>query len=172
MTPVKKKSAIRRTAVRETGVSRHHIGVQLRAPLKPPIHHRAVYRIGGFKGGPHMGPHYAESPNLVQSFNFKFGPKLHRKIAPKLRRKLLHYTLGPGWNFSYRLSERLVFLAILRPPPLHSLGIILLWCSGAFQGGPQLAANDAERSYASRHHSHDRCRISRTVLDILHRSGL
>ena len=45
----RKATAIRRKAVREAGVSRHH-GASLRAPLKPlrPSQH---YRTDGFEGG-------------------------------------------------------------------------------------------------------------------------
>jgi len=54
VTRLKKKTAIRRIAVRETGVSRHH-GGSTKGPPKPigPSQH---YRIEGFKGGPQLVP--------------------------------------------------------------------------------------------------------------------
>jgi len=53
-----KTAAIRRTAVREAGVSRHHRATIECPPETPPTSEH--YRIEGFKGGPLIGPHYAE----------------------------------------------------------------------------------------------------------------
>ena len=50
---------IRRIAVRENGVSRHHGGV-FEGSLKT-IRTSQHYRIEGFKGGPQLGPNYAET---------------------------------------------------------------------------------------------------------------
>jgi len=53
-----KTTPIRRTAVRETGVSWHHGGL-IEGPHEIP-HISQHYRIEGFKGGPQLGPHCAE----------------------------------------------------------------------------------------------------------------
>ena len=54
----RKELAIRRIAVRETGVFSHH-GGQIEGPLKSlgPFQHNP---IGEFKGGLQLGPHYAK----------------------------------------------------------------------------------------------------------------
>ena len=45
-----KTTAIRRIAVRETGVSQQYHVPHRGHPLKPPVHHRPLYRIEGFNG--------------------------------------------------------------------------------------------------------------------------
>ena len=53
-----KTTAIRRAAVREAGVSRHHVGPQLEALLKP-LQHHGTNGTEGFKGGPQLRTHSA-----------------------------------------------------------------------------------------------------------------
>jgi len=59
-----KTTAIRRIAVRETGVSRHR-GDQLKNPWNPSGHHITVV-LRGLKVGPQLHPHYAESLQSVE----------------------------------------------------------------------------------------------------------
>ena len=46
---------------REAGVSQHYGGIIEGIPSNPP-YITALYRIKGFKGGPHLGSYYAERP--------------------------------------------------------------------------------------------------------------
>ena len=62
----KKKTPMRRTAVREAGVSRQN-GAQLRPPLKP-LGTLQLYRIEGHKECPQFGYHYFERVFLFLRF--------------------------------------------------------------------------------------------------------
>ena len=77
-----KRYRLRRTAVRETVVSRYHRGPVGNTPETPQT--SRPYGSKGFKGGPQLGPHYAgKRQSLVQSGEEEIEPAIEKKNEKK-----------------------------------------------------------------------------------------
>ena len=77
-----KATAIRRIAVRETSVSRHH-GGSIEGPLKPHVHYRTIV-LRVIRRGASIGPHYAE-----RKVFFQFGARVCWHLRNTRRHQLI-----------------------------------------------------------------------------------